>query len=85
MNCSNSIYRKYKNALVNFGQLSNNAKQKDRHVYIYPLRQAGLTHKQANELGFKVSFRLWRSCIDQSNKRLLQHDTTFNIFSRLFV
>lgn len=64
----NSLNRKYKNALVSFSKLANDAKQKDKHVFIYPLRSAGLTHKQANELGFKVSFRLWRSCLDQRTR-----------------
>ncbi len=62
----NSLNRKYKNALVSFGKLCNVAKQKEKHVYIYPLRSAGLSHKQATKLGFKVSYRLWRSCLDQS-------------------
>jgi hypothetical protein len=66
MNALNSLNRKYKNALINFGKISNKAKQKDKHVYIYPLRSAGLTLKQAHELGFKVSLHLWGSCIDQS-------------------
>lgn len=64
----NALNRKYKSALVGFSKLSNIAKQKDKHVFIFPLRSAGLTHKQAINLGFKVSFRLWRSCLDQRSR-----------------
>jgi len=59
---------KYKNALINFAKLFNEAKLREKHALIYPIRIAGLTLNQAKELGFKASFKLWQSCLDQRKR-----------------
>ncbi len=40
-------------------------KQKEKHELLYPIRSAGLSYKEAKSLGFNVSFRMWKSCLDQ--------------------
>lgn len=59
---------KYKIALKGFAKLFNDAKQKEKHAYLYPIRRAGIPIKQAKELGFKVSFRLWQTCLNQTKR-----------------
>jgi hypothetical protein len=61
---------KYKQALKSFGRIFNAAKPKERHEFIFPMRIAGLTFKQARELGFNVSFRLWQSCLNQRKRNI---------------
>ncbi len=44
------LLRKYKCALENYASLYNNAQQKERHRYIYPLRISGISFYDARKL-----------------------------------
>ena len=59
---------KYKIALKGFAKLFKDARPKERHAYIYPIRSSGLTILQARTLGFNVTSRLWQSCLNQSER-----------------
>ena len=48
----NSIYKK---ALQKFSSLFNNAVQKDRYEYVYPLVCSGMSRSHAVELGIRVT------------------------------
>ena len=60
--------KKYQNALKGFSEMHNNAKLKERHRYIFPLREAGITLVHARKLGFKTSYWVWKRCFDRSER-----------------
>ena len=52
-------------ALKLFSQIFNDAKQKQKYKYLYPIQKSGITKKCAKTLGFKVSNHLWSKCLDK--------------------
>ncbi len=46
---------KYKNALKEFAEIYGNAPPKERHIYLYPLRSAGIKFDEAKNLGFNAT------------------------------
>ena len=54
----------YELGLKNFAKLYIEESKKNRRKYIYCLRNAGLTIKDSNRIGFKVSKKLWRNCLN---------------------
>lgn len=57
---------KYKLAMRGYAEIFNNAKIKEKHQYIYPIRWAKISFLQARELGFNVNRKLWINCLDRS-------------------
>ncbi len=62
------LLRKYKCALENYASLYNNAQQKERHRYIYPLRISGISFYDARKLGFNVTSYQWKHCLNRSKR-----------------
>ncbi len=48
------LLKKYQNVIKKFSSFFNNAKPKDRHKFIYPLRSAGISFSHAKELGYNI-------------------------------
>ena len=63
-----SNLKKYQNALKGFSEMHNNAKLKERHRFIYPLRAAGISFVHVKKLGFKTSYWIWNRCFDRSER-----------------
>ena len=70
MSSSENTINMYKAALNKMSVLFNNAKPKEKHVYIYPLRSSGITLNHAKELGFKCSKWLWKNCMNKAERNL---------------
>lgn len=66
---SNHSLFKYKKALRGYAEIFNNAKPKEKHQYIYPMRIAGISLKEAKEIGFKVHSWMWKKCLDRSRRK----------------
>ena len=62
------IASKYVSALKNYANIFNSKKQKIKHKYIYPIRKAGFTMKEAIELDFKVCKRMWSNCLNREKR-----------------
>ena len=60
----------YQTALKNFAKLFNEAKPKEKHTYLYPIRAAGISYSHSKELGFKSTYKLWNNCLDQSKRNM---------------
>jgi len=60
----------YKAALNGYAKMCNNTLNKKKHVYLYPIRSVGITYAHAKELGFKCSFNLWKSCLNQTKRNM---------------
>ena len=58
------LNKKYKDALMNLSQVSNNSKQKIKHNFIRSLKQADLTQQEAKALNFNFSSYLWNNCLN---------------------
>ena len=41
-----------------------------RHYIIRPFRNAGLTYNEVRKLGFKVSYDLWKNCLNEEERNL---------------
>ena len=52
----------HKKALNNLSILFNNEKPKFRYKYLFPIKNAGFSLKEAKKYGFKASKKLWSSC-----------------------
>ncbi len=68
-----SLSAKYLNALREISVAVNNSsiiKPKRKHHFIRPLRLAGITKRQVNELGFRCGKKLWRSCLNRNGRHL---------------
>ena len=46
----------------------NLKKQKSKHKYIYPIRKAGFTRKEALKLNFKVGKLMWTNCLNRKKR-----------------
>jgi hypothetical protein len=46
----------------------NKIKQKNRHEFILPFRLAGFSLKEMKKIGYPISQRIWKSCLN-SNPR----------------
>ncbi len=57
-------------ALKNFSVIYKFQKSKNKHKFIYPLRQAGFTKKEAFDLGFVSGRKLWLNCMNQNDRNL---------------
>lgn len=68
MNTTNSL-KKYQKALNGFADIFNNAKSKQKHKYIYPLKSSGITYVHARKLGYNVTTWLWKTCSDRSERK----------------
>ena len=60
--------KKYQKALKEFAEIYNNAKLKERHRFIYPIRISGIAFDHAKKLGFKVTHWQWNKCFDRSER-----------------
>lgn len=56
---NNLVYRKALNA---FAKLFNEASQKEKHKYLFPILNSGITRSHARELGFKTTSYMWKNC-----------------------
>jgi hypothetical protein len=75
-----SIQSKYGKALQLFSRNFNNAKQKKKYMFLYPIRASGLSFKHAKSLGYRSSWYLWNKCLDQRKR----NSGFFSIISSLF-
>jgi len=57
---------KYKKALQSFSEVYNNAPLKKRHVFLYPIRNAGISRRDAENLGFNVNGHSWKGCLNRN-------------------
>jgi len=55
-------------ALKNYSVLYNNAKQKEKYKYAFPLRESGIKYKDALKLGFKITKYMWKKCLDNTER-----------------
>ena len=60
------LISKYELALKQFAKMFNNEKLKYKYKLLTPIRKAGLTKKQAEKLDFKISKRMWQSCLNEN-------------------
>jgi hypothetical protein len=68
-----NVASKYVNALRYISEAVNNnsiIKPKKRHHIIRPLRLAGITKREVNELGFRCGKKLWKSCLNRNERNL---------------
>ena len=56
------------NAMKYFGDIFNRKKQKSKHKYIFPMRKAGFTLKEAISFNFKVERKMWLRCLNQKER-----------------
>ena len=66
-NGTNTIM-KYKKALGGFADIYNTAKRKDKQQYIKQVRKAGISFKDAKNIGFKVTSWMWKRCLNTSRR-----------------
>ncbi len=67
----NECPTKYKDALNRMSYAVNNKiKQKSKHNFIRPLREAKLTHNEVLELGFQCGTWLWEKCLSNHARHL---------------
>ena len=60
-----SIASKHVAALKLYANIFNKEKQKIKHKFIYPIRKAGFSMKDALGLNFKVCKGMWANCLNQ--------------------
>ena len=61
---------KYVNALKGISIYANKTPKKQRHYLISTLRISGLSIYNVQDLGFKCSFNLWKSCLNTNDRHL---------------
>jgi hypothetical protein len=61
---SDKLKKAVENNAANFSQV----KPKDRHRFVKPLREAGLLYKDVRHFGYKVSTKLWKSCLNDEER-----------------
>jgi hypothetical protein len=59
---------KYKKAIQFFSEICNSKKRKEKYLFVGPLRKAGLTMSEIKSLGYKISKRIWKSCLDEQKR-----------------
>lgn len=62
--------RKYSDSIQSLGSYYNNLKLKNRHFFMRPLKNCGLSLSFLRSLGYSVSKHLWRNLWDSSNRNL---------------
>ena len=75
------IHSRYINALKNISDPVNSksiVKQKNQHYFIRSIRQAGLSLREARELGFQCGKHLWRTCLDPNKRHIGGRPYIFN-------
>lgn len=65
MSSNTLLLLKYKKALQGFADVYNNASPKDKHQFVYPIRNAGITYLNAKKIGFNVSRWIWKRCTNK--------------------
>ena len=65
-----SIASKHVAALKLYANIFNKEKQKIKHKFIYPIRKAGFSMKDALGLNFKVCKGMWANCLNQKTRNL---------------
>lgn len=64
-----NLAQKYTNALSGIAlHVNKRVKQKQKHYFIRPLRQANFKLKEVNDLGFECGKSLWNTCMDSSER-----------------
>jgi len=58
--------KKFKKALKSYSEIYNNAPLKKRHVYLYPIRNAGISRRDAQNIGFNVTSHSWKACLNRN-------------------
>ncbi|RNA02663.1 ubiquitin carboxyl-terminal hydrolase 7 [Brachionus plicatilis] len=66
----NLLQSKYKTALRYFSRIYNEAKPKDKHQYLYPLRISGLKKKEAESLNFFSTSYMWQKCLNKNIRNI---------------
>jgi hypothetical protein len=61
----NMICSKHFKALTFFGVLFNKQKPKEQHKFVFPLKKAGFSRKEAKFLKFKANKKMWLNCLNQ--------------------
>ena len=64
----NGICPMHFNAMKYFGDIFNQEKQKSQHKYIFPLKKAGFTLKEALSFSFKAKKKMWLRCLNQKER-----------------
>ena len=65
-----SIAVNYYNALKNLSKPINNIKKKNQHFFYRPLKLAGLTKIDLENMGYKIGKSLWSSCKQNHERKL---------------
>jgi len=64
-----SIQSKFSTALTKFGRIFNEAKQKKKKKFIYPIKSSGLNRSEAVALGYNVSKYMWQTCLNTTSHK----------------
>ena len=60
------IIIKFEKALNYYSTIFNNAPQKEKYLYLSPLRKAGLTRTLVRKLGYNATTYMWKNCMNDS-------------------
>lgn len=56
------LEKKYKRAIKNFSEFFKSAKSYEKYKYGYPIRDSGMTRKEARFHGFNFTTYMWKKC-----------------------
>lgn len=58
----------YRESLKNLVGFYENIQLKERHKFVRPIKNSGLSYQKFRDLGFPVSNYLWDTCLDSSDR-----------------
>jgi hypothetical protein len=85
VNKEKNLFSKYESALRNFSGMSNSSKKLEKYKFIRQLRNAKLTLKYSNDLGFKCRSELWKNCLKDDRKKGKNFEKFLTILSYYFI
>jgi hypothetical protein len=71
---------KFERALKIYSELFNNAPQKKKHKYLYPIKRAEISYSAALKLGFKATKYMWKGCMYTAARNKGKNFSLFHSF-----
>jgi hypothetical protein len=60
---------KHIRAIRNYSKIFNQTSQKQRHKYLQPIRESGLSYKKSRKLGFQATTHMWKNCLNEAERK----------------